>query len=64
MTLTPVNPDIESYPVEFHSLLRGAKLYDSSCSEGATVVFIDRDEGFFLKSAPKGLLEREAAMTR
>lgn len=28
------------------------------------VIFIDKDGGFFLKSAPKGALEREAVMMR
>lgn len=63
--LTPIAlPDLTAYPDELHSLLRGVKLYDSSCSPEARVVFIDKDGGYFLKSAPKGALEREAAMTR
>jgi len=64
MTLTPVKPDIKAYPPELRSVLTGADLYDSSCSEAARVIFIDKDGGYFLKSAPKGALEREAAMTR
>jgi kanamycin kinase len=64
MTLTPIEVDIETYPTELHPLLTGAKLYDSSCSEEAMVVFIDKDSGYFLKSAPNGALEREASMTR
>jgi len=55
---------MEAYPAELHPLLSGAKLYDSSCSPAAKVTFIDKDSGYFLKSAPKGTLEREAAMTR
>jgi kanamycin kinase len=64
MKLTPITVDITTYPAEVQSLLNGAKLYDSSCSPDANVVFIDKDSGYFLKSAPKGTLEREAAMTR
>lgn len=64
MMLTPMNPDISMYPDEIRTFLRGARLYDSSCSPEAQVVFIDKDGGYFLKSAPKGMLKREAAMTR
>jgi kanamycin kinase len=65
MTLMPITiNDIEIYPADFHPLLSGGKLFDSSCSSEAKVIFIDRDSGYFLKSAPKGVLEREAAMTR
>ncbi|MCL2023561.1 MAG: aminoglycoside 3'-phosphotransferase [Oscillospiraceae bacterium] len=64
MTLKPIGIEICQYPLEFQSLLRGAKLYDSSCSPEAKVIFIDKDTGYFLKSAPKGKLEREADMTR
>jgi len=66
MTLTPinVNVDISTYPAEVQPLLYGAELYDSSCSTDARVIFIDKDCGYFLKSAPKGALEREAIMTR
>jgi kanamycin kinase len=64
MILRPIAPDLSEYPVELHPFLYGAKLYDSSCSEGAKVIFIDTGSGFFLKSAPKGSLKREAEMTR
>jgi kanamycin kinase len=64
MKLKPIKTDISMYPPELHSLLSGGKLYDSSCSPEARVVFIDKDGGYFLKSAPKGKLEREAAMMR
>ena len=64
MTLTPIELNTDNYPAEFHSILSGAKLYDSSCSPEARVIFIDKDDGYFLKSAPKGSLEREVTMTR
>ena len=64
MTLTRIYPDLSQYPAELQSLLTGPALYDSSCSKEASVVFIDKDEGFFLKSAPGGALAREAEMTR
>jgi kanamycin kinase len=56
--------NLNDYPTEFHPLLSGAKLYDRSYSLGARVIFIDKDGGYFLKSAPQGSLEREAAVTR
>jgi kanamycin kinase len=64
MNLIKIKIDIETYPAELRSILTGADLYDSSCSEAARVIFIDKDGGFFLKSAAKGALEREAVMTR
>ena len=64
MKLTPIQIDLNHFPNEFHSLLNHAKLYDSSSSENAKVYFIDNDEGYFLKSAAQGTLQREAEMTR
>ena len=64
MILKQIKINIENYPAELRPLLTGANLYDSSCSEAARVIFIDKDGGLFLKCAAKGALEREAAMTR
>lgn len=64
MKLTPISVDPNLYPDALHSLLAKGKLFDSSCSPQAQVLFIDKDGGYFLKSAPKGTLAREAAMTR
>ncbi|MCL2629059.1 MAG: aminoglycoside 3'-phosphotransferase [Oscillospiraceae bacterium] len=64
MTLTHIQPKLQEYPAELHNVISGADLYDSSCSQEAKVVFIDKEQGFFLKSAPKGSLAREAAMTQ
>ena len=55
--------DPELFPASVNSLLSGVPVYDSSCSEVARVWFIDRDGGYYLKSAPAGSLNREAAMT-
>ena len=52
------------YPSELRSLLEGARVYDSSCSRAARVIFIDRDGGYYLKSAPVGSLASEAALDR
>lgn len=64
MKKTPVQIDLHTVPDAFRPLLRGAQVYDSSCSEGARVLFIDRDGGYYLKAAPRGTLEQEALMTR
>ena len=53
-----------AFPSEFHSLLRNAQVYDSSCSPEARVLFLDLDGGYYLKESPKGTLQREADMTR
>lgn len=61
-TLTLV--DYESYPKEIADFLRGATLYDSSCSPVARVLFVDRDGGYFLKEASCGALAKEAKLAR
>lgn len=64
MKLQPIQPDLSEFPTELHGLLAGAQLYDSSCSPQARVIYIQKDDGYFLKSAPAGSLEQEAAMTQ
>ena len=64
MRVTPITVDLNDYPEELRPFLTDAAIYDSSCSPEARVIRIDRDGGYFLKSAPKGTLEREADMTR
>ncbi len=64
MKLVPAQIDQEKYPADFRPLLSGAKVYDSSCSPEARVLFIDKEEGYFLKSAAPNTLQREAAMTK
>ena len=64
MERRPITVEISEYPEAFQALLSGARLYDSSCSEDARVIFIDRDEGFFLKSAAQGSMALEAELTR
>ena len=63
MKRTLTVPDLSTVPSDFHAMLSGVRVYDSSCSKEARVLFIDRDQGYFLKSAPKGSLQAEAAMT-
>jgi kanamycin kinase len=64
MTLTPTTINIEEYPAEIRHVLDGAKLFDSSCSDAAKVIFIDKDGGYFLKIMPSpGFLHGESYMT-
>ena len=64
MKRTLITPDLSQYPSVFHSLLRGARIYDSSCSPQARVILIDRDGGYFLKSSAPQSLKREAELDR
>ena len=62
MIRTPIYPDLSAIPTQFHSYFQDAALFDSSCSHMARVWFLDKGPGFYLKTAPKGSLEKEAAM--
>ena len=64
MNRKPIKLDLDAFPSAFHPLLVGGDVYDSSGSPEARVIFIDRDGGYYLKSAPKGSLATEAALTR
>ena len=64
MKLTRIEPKLDQIPSLFHAMISRATVFDSSCSPEARVMFINDDEGFFLKSAPKGTLANENAMTR
>ena len=64
MKRTPIKRESLELPSLFDSLLTGSDVYDSSCSKEATVLFIDKGCGYYLKSAPKGALSDEALMTR
>ncbi len=64
MILKPITVDIDKYPASLHPYLSDANLYDSSCSPDAQVLFIDKDNGYFLKIATAASLEREYEMTR
>ncbi len=61
MKRTPINSINFCLPDEFESILRGAQIYDSSCSPEAKVYFIDKDGGYYLKYGAN--LVREAEMT-
>ncbi len=58
-----IETDSVRFPDEIRPFLRGADVYDSSCSEGARVYFIDKAGGLFLKRYSAGKLKNEASMT-
>lgn len=64
MQRKPVKIDLDVYPAAVRPFLCGGDLYDSSSSPDATVLFVNRGDGFFVKSAAAGALANEAAMTR
>ena len=53
MKRTPIHLDIDTVPAVFHDWLQGSEIFDSSCSPEARVYYLDKDNGYFLKSAPK-----------
>lgn len=59
MKRTLITPDLAAIPQRFHTLICDADVYDSHCASGADVYFINKQDGFFLKSAPKGALLNE-----
>lgn len=63
MKRTLITPELSAFPEQFQPLLQGVPVYDSSCSSTARVYCIDNDGGLYLKTAPKGTLAKEAAMT-
>ena len=57
-----IKAQAEAYPPEIWKLLEGARIYDTSSSPEATVIFIDKDDGYFLKSGKPGQLKKEAEL--
>lgn len=63
MKRTPISPDLGTIPAQFHPFFQDAAVFDSSCSPAARVYYLDKGAGFYLKTAPKGTLHKEAALT-
>ncbi len=63
MKRVPVTVNIEEYPLWAYEFLKDAEVFDSSCSPDAKVIFIDKGEGYYLKSAEKGSLKSEKELT-
>lgn len=64
MKRTLITPTLTDIPATYHSILADARVFDSSCSPEARVLYIEKEDGLYLKSAAAGSLAREAAMTR
>lgn len=64
MKRSPIHIAPQELPERFRPLLTGTTVYDSSCSQEARVLFLERDGGLFLKSAAKGSLAAESVMAR
>ena len=64
MKRTKITPDLSLFPSELHPFFEGAAVYDSSSSPEARVYFIDKDSGYYLKTAKVGSLSREAELAR
>lgn len=56
--------DLSAFPAPLRPLLRGAKVFDSSCSEEARVWHAVGEDDVYIKRARPGSLLREAEMTR
>ena len=63
MQRTPIPLNPEEIPSQLRSFLADARIFDSSCSSAARVYFLEKGPGFYLKTAPKGTLQREAELT-
>lgn len=64
MKRTKIQIEPSDYPRALSALLTDAAVYDSSCSPEARVIYIEKENGYYLKSAAEGTLRREAEMTR
>lgn len=64
MKKTLLNQIPNEMPRDIRHFVSGANIYDSSCSQEAGVYFIDKGNGYYLKSSGSGSLEKEAKMTK
>ena len=55
--------DAAAFPAPFAHLFQNTRVFDSSCSEGARVYYLEKNGGYFLKRSASGALEKEAAQT-
>ena len=51
MNRKPVQLNIEEYPEAVADYMKDSVLYDSSCSPQAKVIFINKENGYFLKDS-------------
>lgn len=64
MQLKPITINTSEYPEQFEYILKDSKIYDSSSSPDAKVIYIQKDNGYFLKTAAKNALQKEYFMTK
>lgn len=64
MQQAPIFIDPGLFPESFREFLVDTAVFDSSCSPDARVYYLHKDGGYYLKTAPQGALDAEAAMTR
>ncbi len=64
MNRTKIDINPSDYPEAFRPYLENSCVYDSSCSTEARVIYIEKDGGYYLKTANKGTLSLEAELTR
>ena len=64
MIRRPFTPELSRFPEVLHPFFQGAAVYDSSCSPEASVYFLDKGDGLYLKIASAGTLKKEVEMTR
>ena len=62
MEKVKIEINLNDFPQQLHKYMENAKLYDSSCGENSRVLYSDK--GYYIKTAPKGSLEREATVAK
>ena len=63
MKRTPIIAPLPCFPESIRSFVEDAAIFDSSCSPEASVWYLEKGPGFYLKAAPGGTLKAEAEMT-
>lgn len=64
MERKPILSDELTLPEELRTFINNSPLYDSSCSNRAKVIYVEKDCGYFIKIANEGALRREAFLGR
>jgi kanamycin kinase len=62
MKLTKITVNNDFFPDEIREFIGGNEIFDSSSSPEARVYFINKDDGYFLKTGESGTLKRESQM--
>lgn len=62
MKKTKIEININNFPSQIHYLFNNATVYDSSCSSEAAVYYLDT--GYYIKTAARHTLAREAKLSR